>query len=436
MDFDDLLLNFMDLLAIPSIRKKINNKYKYIFVDEYQDINWMQYQILEYLNTNNTMFVIGDDKQCIYQFRGSCSKYISMFRETHENVYNYALTYNYRSSPEILKMAEDVISHNSLTEKVKIQTKNPDVQIPLVFGCDNELEETDIIARMIMKNKYPLDDTAILVRRGTQISIVEQVLKKYKIPYNLVGNTSMYESEHVQDVIAFLQLIDDKSNEAAFYRIARLFSGVGVVGSEKMYNQCKSSKFDYLLATKLLSGKQNNAMNTMAKIVNYKYSNISHMIQYIINTFYDTYAQYKYADYEDRMEDLRYLLIQAKEYNNINEFLDDIITVKKEDRKSAKKESLTIITMHKAKGLEWNYVFIPFVDKGEYPRCKDKEFLQNVENVQNERNLFYVAITRAKKHLYLSYSLYYTDKPAGPSPFLEEMDEDLYDAEFFTKENE
>ena len=91
--------------------------------------------------------------------------------------------------------------------------------------------------------------------------------------------------------------------------------------------------------------------------------------------------------------------------------------------------------MHKSKGLEWDNVFIPFIDKNEYPRCKDQEYLHNTENIKNERNLFYVAITRAKKHLYLSYSLFYTDKPAGPSPFLEEIDDDLYDIEFY-KEKE
>jgi superfamily I DNA/RNA helicase len=135
------------------------------------------------------------------------------------------------------------------------------------------------------------------------------------------------------------------------------------------------------------------------------------------------------------MEDMKYFLKQSEEYDNLTDFLDDIITMRKEDKRNDNNDCLTIITMHKAKGLEWDNVFIPFVDKGEYPRCKDKEFLQNTENIKNERNLFYVAITRARKMLYISYSLYYTDKPAGPSPFLEEIDEDLYEADFFKEEN-
>lgn len=435
MDFDDLLLNFMDILAIKSVREKINKKFKYIFVDEYQDINWMQYQILEYLNTNNTMFVIGDSKQCIYQFRGSRPEYIDIFKNTHKNVFDFSLTYNYRSSPEILKMAEDVVSHNDYQNKVEILTKNESIELPLIFGCNNEIHEAEEIVKFIEKRKYDLNETAILVRRGAQISIIEQVMKKHGIPYNLIGNISMYESEHVQDVIAFLQLIDDKTNEAAFYKTIRLFSGIGAVYADSLYKKLKMNKFDYNVTLKLTTGKQNYALSVLNRIITYPYKDISNMVQYIINTFYQKYAQNKYPDYEDRMEDLRYLLVQAKEYNNINTFLDDIITVKKEDKRKSK-NCLTIITMHKAKGLEWDNVFIPFINKGEYPRCKDKEFLQNTENIKNERNLFYVAITRARKNLYLSYSLYYTDKPAGPSPFLEEMDEDVYDADFMgTQDN-
>lgn len=435
MDFDDLLLNFMDLLSIESVRKKINNKYKYIFVDEYQDINWMQYQILEYLNENNTMFVIGDSKQCIYQFRGSRPEYIDIFKTTHKNVYDYSLTYNYRSSPEVLKMAEDVVSHNDYHNRVKILTKNPSIELPLLFGCDDEIKEANKIADIILENNYNLNDTAILVRRGAQISIIEKVMKERHIPYNLIGSISMYESEHIQDIIAFMQLIDDKTNEAAFYRCITLFQGIGTVYSNNLYKLCKKNKFDYTLTASMLNGIQNRAISILDRIINYQYTDIANMIQYIINTFYDNYAKHRFYDYQDRMEDIRYFLVQAKEYNNLTLFLDDIITMKKEDKRKSK-DCLTIITMHKAKGLEWDNVFIPFVAKGEYPRCKDKEFLQNTENIKNERNLFYVAITRARRFLFISYSLFYTDKPAGPSPFLEEIDEDLYDAEFFGEKTE
>jgi len=429
MDFDDLLMNFMDLLSIDDVRKIINKKYKYVFVDEYQDINWMQYKILERLNASNNMFVIGDAKQCIYQFRGSRPEYIDMFKKTHDNVHSYSLTYNYRSTPEILKLAEEVIFYNDPNNRIVMNTKNHKSSLPFIFGCDNEEQEIQKIAGFIREKEMDYKETAILVRRGAQINIVEKVMKKENIPYNLVGNISMYESEHIQDLIAFLQLIDNRDNEAAFMRVATIFSGIGSKYSSAMYKLLKSTKFDYITASKAVRGIQQNVLNILAKIVCRSYADIPSMLQCVINDFYGNYAKNKFPDFEDRMEDIRYLFKTSEEYINLTLFLDDITTMRKQERKKGK-ECVTIITMHKAKGLEWDNVFIPFVDKNEWPRCRDKDYLFNSDNIKNERNLFYVAVTRAKKELFISYSLYYTEKPAGPSQFLEEIDGDVYEADF------
>lgn len=435
MDFDDLLLNFMDLLSLEDVRKRINRKYKYIFVDEYQDINWMQYNILEYLNGDNNMFVIGDAKQCIYQFRGSRPEYIDLFKQTHKNVSSYKLTYNYRSTPEILKLGEEAIFYNDPHNPVVMKTKNSKGKMPLIFGCGNETEETEKIVEYIKENKFKYSETAILVRRGAQISIVEKTMKKTGIPYNLVGSVSMYESQHIQDLVSFLQLIDDKENEAAFLRCVMLFRGIGQKIASEMYKKLSSVKFDYFMAEKSSRGTQKNVFSSMANIVSKRYDDITSMLQCIINGFYGNYAMNRFPDFEDRMDDIRYLFQQAREYKDLTEFLDDISMMRKTERNHGN-DCITIITMHKAKGLEWDNVFIPFIDKGEYPRCRDKDYINNTENIQNERNLFYVAITRAKKNLFISYSLFYTEKPAGPSPFLEELDGDAYDADFFGLEEQ
>lgn len=434
LDFDDLLLNFMDLLSVDKVRKEINQSFKYIFVDEYQDINWMQYEILEKLNTNN-MFVIGDAKQCIYQFRGSRPEYIDRFKNTHEDVASYSLTYNYRSTPEILKFAEEAIFYNDPQNRVIMETKNPKGSMPFIFGHDDEIKEVEKIAEIIKENHMDLEETAILVRRGAQVNMVERIIRKAKIPCNIVGSVSMYDMEHIQDLIAFLQLIDDKTNEAAFARVAGIFRGVGAKTSAEIYDRLKDANFDYLTTAKRLKGTQQNVVNTLAKIVLNDYSDISSMLQYVINIFYGNYAKNRFPDFPERMEDIRYFFRLTSEYDDLTNFLDDVATKKKQERKQDRK-CLTIITMHKAKGLEWDNVFIPFVDKNEWPRCRDKEYLFNNENIKNERNLFYVAVTRAKKHLYISYSLFYTEKPAGASLFLEEIDEDAYDADFYGKVEE
>lgn len=435
MDFDDLLLNFMDLLSLDGPRKDITQKYRYIFVDEYQDINWIQYQILEKLNTYDNMFVIGDAKQCIYQFRGSKPEYIDMFMSTHNDVNPFSLTYNYRSSPEILKVAEEVIFYNDPHNRVIMNTKNPPAGLPFIFGCDDEKQEVQKIAEFIRKHNMDLKETAILVRRGAQISIVEKTMKRAGIPYNLVGSVSMYETEHIQDIIAFLQLINSRDNEAAFLRVVSLFRGIGPKISSEMYHNLESTKFDYITAAKISSGLQNQVLAMLSKIIYNSYKDISVMIQAIMNSFYMNYAKNRYPDFQDRMEDIRYLVATSKEYEDLTDFLDDVSTMKKQERTKGG-DCLTIITMHKSKGLEWDNVFIPFIDKKEWPRCRDKEYLLNNNNIKNERNLFYVAVTRARKKLYLSYSLYYTEKPAGPSPFLEEIDGDAYDAEFLGNKKE
>ena len=441
MDFDDLLLNFMDILSMDHIREQINKEFKYIFVDEYQDINWMQYQILEYLNGNNSLFVIGDSKQCIYQFRGSRPEYIDVFKKTHENVSSYSLTYNYRSTPEILHMAEEVIFKNDPENPLIMNTKNPKSCLPLIFGHDDDEKEAMKIAEIIKEKQYDYSQTAVLVRRGAQVAMVEKAFKKERIPYNIVGSTSMYESEHIQDLLAFLQLIDDKSNIAAFKRIAMLFRGIGQNFAQTMYERLENAGFDYFMAEKMSSSQQQRAFSVMKGIIYADFrvkkndennaSQVSTMLQCIINTFYGNYAKNRFSDYTDRMEDIRYFYTQAKGYDNLSDFIDDSMMMRNSERK--KDSCATIITMHKAKGLEWDYVFIPFVDKDEWPRCRAKEYLYNGENIKNERNLFYVAVTRARKMLYISYSLSYTLKPAGPSPFLEEIDGDAYDVDFFGK---
>lgn len=436
MDFDDLLLNFMDLFQYEDVKKEINKQFKYIFVDEYQDINWMQYRILEELNANNCLFVIGDSSQCIYQFRGSKAEYIDIFEKTHENTNKYKLTYNYRSTQQVLDVAESCINHNKLAEPLKLKSKSKEGPIPLFFCAEDEKLEAEVIAKKIIEMNVPLSSVAVLVRRGVQIAIIEDAMRRANIQCNLVGSQSLYETEHVQDIIAFLQLIADKTNEAAFYRTITLFSGIGTVYGNKIYNEYKNAGYNINKVIDKFPQKINFAVKVMDRILNNKYNDIAHMIQYILNTFYDKHLQNKFPDAEDKAEDIRYLMTVSKDYDNLNDFLDQITLAVTSNKRKEKKDAITIITMHKSKGLEWPIVFLPFCDKGEYPRCRDKDYLYNTEYVQDERNLFYVSITRAKEQLFVSYSLEYDLKPAGPSPFLEEIDEELYNVELHKRKKD
>lgn len=432
MDFDDLLLNFLDLLQDDVTRNKINEYYKYIFVDEYQDINWIQYEILELLNKNQSIFVIGDPCQCIYQFRGSDERYIKIFKESHENVNSYNLTYNYRSTPEILALAQDTINFNDLPYEVSLHTKNPVYSYPFIFGTYDEIEEITKIADLISKNYMDnLNNVAILVRRGTQINRIQQVLETYGINCNLMGNKSLYENYYIQNLISLLSLKISYQNKMTFVNAAKIFAGIGDSLANEMYTALKDANFDFYNIKKKLNSKTDYAMYTINSIITYDQEDISDLISYVCDIYYRNYMYNKFENALEKYEDIEYLIRITRGITNLENFLDAITLDKISKQNNT--NSVTLTTMHKAKGLEWEYVFLPFVDKNEYPRCKEKDYADNAIHVQNERNLFYVAITRAKKQLFISYSLHYEDRACGPSPFLEELDPDGYDSEYFDK---
>lgn len=427
MDFDDLLLNFLDILNIDKIKEEINKYFKYIFVDEYQDINWIQYEILEKLNSENAMFVIGDKAQCIYQFRGSRDEYIDLFEATHDNVQKYKLTYNYRSTPEILLLAEKTINNNELTEPVVLNTKNEPFSSPLLLGTHDEESECKKLA-LVIKNNYMdcLSDVAILVRKGAQIGIIEKALKEENISCNLVGAKSFYDNDYVKNLIALVQLRTNYANEDAFIRAVKLFPGVGTTYAETVFKELKKNNFNFDALFNKFNYKVDNALSTISNIINVNIQTVSQLLQYICDNFYKHYMEIKYENFEEKYDDIQYLIDSTNAMTNVDAFLDVLTLDKVNDRKNDKQNSVTVITMHKAKGLEWDNVFLPFLDKGEFPRCRDKDYMNNEKNVQNERNLFYVAITRAKKQLIMSYSMTYSNKDTEKSPFLREFDDDDY----------
>lgn len=434
IDFDDILLFFLDILSNDKIKKEINNHFKYIFVDEYQDINWMQFEILEKLNTANTMFVIGDKAQCIYQFRGSKDEYIDLFESTHNDVSKYKLTYNYRSTPEILLLAEQSINRNDMLEGITLNTKNEPFSSPLIIYTDDEHEETRKIAKIIKDNYADcLTEVAILVRKGNQIALIEEALREENVPYNIVGAKSFYDNDYVKNLLAIVQLRVNRADEASFIKTIRLFPGIGQKYAKDVFSMYKLSGYNYNSVIGKFTTKVDRAIKFMKNVCEGDYKTVSDLIAYICNDFYENFMRGKYTDFEDKFDDIKYLMNSTRTVTNVSAFIDDITLDKVTDRRNKNQNYVTVITMHKAKGLEWDNVFLPFVDKGEFPRCREKDYLNNAKHVQNERNLFYVAITRAKKQIIISYSLKYDNRETGKSPFLEEFEEDCYVEQYLEK---
>lgn len=431
MDFDDLLLNFFDLLNIDEVRDKITKQFKYFFVDEYQDINWIQYELLEKLNKNNSLFVIGDSSQCIYQFRGSNDKYIDTFVSTHKDAKKFNLTYNYRSTPQILKLAEESINNNRNIEYIKLNTKNKDGKIPYILGSDTEYYSAIRIAQHIYNyhsNNY--SNVAILVRKRAQMSVLEKVLKSNGIPCNMLGYISMYQTEHIKDLVSILIFLNNPANELAFSRTIKLFPGVGDATAEKIFKELSSNNYNInSINVKSYSGKAQEALLKIKEYASFNFDNVGELLNKIYSSFYKSYMRVKMNNIMERTEDVDFLIDSAMGYKKICKFLDEaVLEINSSSKRNLNNVNcVTITTMHKSKGLEWDYVYLPFINKGEFPRASQGAINENAINIQNERKLFYVAITRAKKELVLTYSMQFQMHQSGASVFLEEFSPDSFE---------
>lgn len=433
LDFDDLLLSFYDLLKINKVREEITEHFRYIFVDEYQDINWLQYEILELLNASNSMFVIGDSNQCIYQFRGSNDKYIDIFEASHQNTQKYHLTYNYRSTPEILALAESSINNNPVSSHVYLHTKNSSSQRPLIFGTQTKEEQIRVIAEDIMDNhSSELNEVAVLVRKGAEIQEIREMLRTEGISAQIKGGNDLLNTRYFNDIYNILSFVENPYNEVAFEYTFSLM-GLNVSTIKKIYSYLKKEKFRMDDFSLTLDKDSKNITKFLMNIQSKPYSNVSEKLEDIYNSFYRRYINMRYANASEIEEVVEFFINSSARFSTISQFLDFYILERNKEKEDKTKDTVTIITMHKAKGLEWKYVYIVNLNKTEFPRSKDKDIDDNTEQVQNERKLFYVAITRAKEELTIGYSMKNTDKKdIGPSAFLEELDPKIFDAEFYS----
>lgn len=432
LDFDDLLLSFLDLLNIEHVKQEINGYFKYVFVDEYQDINWLQYEIIEKLNSNQSLFVIGDSNQCIYQFRGSDDRYIDYFIKTHKDVNEYHLSYNYRSTPEILKVAETLINNNDVHRKVVLKTLNQSNIKPFVFGTYEIPIQLRIMAQNIRKHyKDELDKVAILVRKGTEIEEIKKALLIEDLPFNVKGNNNLLNKKYFNDICNILSFINNAANEPACKYVLKMFDTYKD-NINKAYDYLKTINFDLNKFNINISYKITSAIKIFTNIKNKKFENISEIISEIWNSFYKQYVYTNYTGYQNIESDVNYLISFSTGFKSINQFTDFYLLERNKEKENKQQKAITIITMHKSKGLEWDYVYIPNLNNSWFPRSKDDDVASNTKQVQNERKLFYVAITRARKRLYLSYSQQDNEgKDLGVLPFIEEFEQESFNCDFF-----
>jgi DNA helicase-2/ATP-dependent DNA helicase PcrA len=450
-DFEDLILEPIKIFGkYPELAYKYQERFKYILVDEYQDTNKTQFELLKALAKDiNNVMVVGDEDQSIYKFRGADINIILNFEKDFNKPKIIKLEENYRSTSTILDAANHVIQNNfSRIGKNLYTSKNKGSKI-ILFKAHDETEEVKIIADIIRENNYDYKETAILYRTNNQSRPFEQYFNKNSIPYILVGSIRFYEREEIKDAISILRWIINPNDRISFARfVNKPPRGIGEKALEYFFNGLDGYKdmMDALANIKKFNSISKKAADSFKSLFeifcdkDYKIQN--EPIAKIINDYFISLGLRNHYEMQDKLEG-------TDKIGNFTEFLKTI-----EDRgigegailSLLEEASLTdineeidnnrikLMTIHNAKGLEFDNVFITGVEEGIFPAIKSME---SEEELEEERRLFYVAITRAKKNLAISYAeernIYGRSTWAGPSLFLEELPEELLELNLLNK---
>lgn len=454
MDFDDLLLNVLKMFKEhPDVLDRYQERFKYILVDEYQDTNMVQYELVKLLASKyKNIFVVGDDDQSIYAFRGANIENILNFEKDYPNAKVIRLEQNYRSDINILEAANSVIKNNMGRRKKRLWSEIETGEKPKVYNAKSEYDEAEFIAREIndlVRQGKNYGDIAILYRAHTLARIIEEKLRMYSVPYRVYGGLSFYERKEIKDIIAYLNLIVNPAADISLTRIINVPKrSIGQTSVQKLAAIAHENNIPMMQAIKFseqfLQGcsfkKKTDAFYNMFFEIakDYKEKEIHQVIEDVfVGTGYKEMLETEYADdCETRIENVQELINSAYEFEKDNDdatlddFMQNIALISDMDSMD-EGGGVTLMTIHAAKGLEFDTVFVAGMEENIFP----SKMSLDEGNDEEERRLCYVAITRAKRHLYLTNSCkraYFGDMAYNPpSRFLNEIDDDML--EFLNK---
>jgi DNA helicase-2/ATP-dependent DNA helicase PcrA len=444
-DFGDLILYCVKLFENHSDIKKIyNNNFKYILVDEFQDTNFIQNKWLNLLvNEKKNICCVGDDDQSIYSWRGAEIKNFLTFDSIYKNCKIFKLEQNYRSTQNILETASTLISHNKGRVEKKLWSsahQGEKVKLNCYQNGREEAEAISDIAENKLKNKYSLNNVAILVRAIYQTREFEERFLKVGLGYRVLGGTKFYERAEVKDAVAYLRIVNQKYDDLALERvIGNPKRGIGESTLNQLYlfgNQnklCLEDSIKKSLQTNNLKPKMKTSLTQLTKMID------KWRLDSFTNTHYDLLKvildESGYSEMlknkndienENRLENIKELLRAMRDYDNLQSFLEHVALATSID-KEWEGEKINLMTMHAAKGLEFDVVFLPGWEEGLFPHQKSLEE-KGDSALEEERRLAYVGITRAKKEAYLSFAMkrsYHGEwMDALPSRFVNEMPND------------
>uniref|UniRef100_UPI003BAC5063 DNA helicase PcrA n=1 Tax=Tepidibacillus infernus TaxID=1806172 RepID=UPI003BAC5063 len=452
LDFDDLIMVTVQLFQqVPEVLAFYQNKFKYIHIDEYQDTNRAQYLLVQMLADHyQNICVVGDTDQSIYKWRGADIQNILNFEKDFPNAQVIKLEQNYRSTKNILRAANEVIKNNFQRKEKNLWTENPQGEKITLYEAMNEHDEAYFIAKVIQdgidKGKQ-YHDFAVLYRTNAQTRVIEEIFIKSNIPYKMVGGTKFYDRKEIKDIMAYLRLIVNPDDDISLRRVINVPKrGIGAATVDKIAEYAASQGTSMFAAIQVvdfigLSAKAANKVSEFAGIISQfsqmvDYLGVSELTEQVIEKtgYREELKKEKTLEAESRLENIEELLSVTLEFENKSEdkslvtFLTEIALVSDVDQmdEAEAEKGVTMMTLHSAKGLEFPVVFLAGMEEGIFPHNRA---LMEEDEMEEERRLAYVGITRAEQELYLTHAgsrmLFGRTQINPPSRFIKEIPEDV-----------
>ncbi|HCC23012.1 TPA: hypothetical protein DF272_02425 [Candidatus Falkowbacteria bacterium] len=445
MDFDDLLFNWLKLLEdFPAVKEQLSNQFKYILVDEYQDTNYIQAAIIKHLaGAAKNVLVVGDDSQSIYSFRAADVANILDFPKQFPAARVFRIEKNYRSTPEILSLANEVIKHNRDKFEKNLQPVRVSGQLPVLIPARDVYQQAHLVSNKIIDLRDQGVDyvnMAVLFRSTFHSAELQLELAKRNIPFILRGGQRYFEQAHVKDMVSYLKILANFKDELSWKRVLRLYDGIGAAAADNIWSSIQNYSTLVELITQNFPIKNARARSSWSRLVTMFQSltsidvtqrgSLAEVVIHVMEAGYKDYLKNTFDNYKDRLDDLQQFVDFVMTYDSLDTLLADVMLSENfaHDNSKDKDNAVILTTIHQAKGLEWKYVMIIGARNGDFPHYKS---LDNLKELEEERRLFYVAVTRAKDELYLFYPIrkntfQYGEMTGGPSMFISEVDDSKY----------
>ena len=449
LDFDDLIYKTVELFKEePEVLDYYVSRFKYIMVDEYQDTSKAQYELIKLLaKGHQNICVVGDDDQSIYGWRGADIRNILEFERDYDDVHVVKLEQNYRSTQVILDAANKVISNNIERKRKKLWSEKKEGELIKIQLSENEVDEADFIAdqiaRISRRDRRPYKDFAVLYRANAQARSVEDALNRSQIPYNIYGGTKFYERKEIKDLVAYLRVIQNPQDDISLKRIINVpRRGIGLRTIEKIEDRAslkQESLYSVLIDIETNSDISTKARSSISGFVDIvgtlrtisEVYPVSKLIEKVLDTtgYLDELEKDKNEESQDRIDNLKEFISIALEFEHSSEEKDlqtflTSVALTSEQSSDEENDKVSLMTIHTSKGLEFPVVFLTGMEEGLFPISRAVRSMNDSE-IEEERRLCYVGITRAKEELFMTLTqrrtLYGKTNPSIASRFMEEL---------------